>query len=133
MRNNQQKNKMRLLKLIIEGKKLEINRNLFGKETVLVDNEKVSCKRTISGTNHNIEIEGQNYELKYVVKDALKKLTGSPTFQISSNGALVSEHTIKNRSFLTLQFLIGLFLTTCIFLILKMIIKAAQNGFYYEY
>jgi hypothetical protein len=48
---------MRLLELIIEGEKLEIDRTLFGKETVLFNNQMVSHKRTITGTSHNFEIE----------------------------------------------------------------------------
>jgi hypothetical protein len=123
---------MRLLELIIKGKKLEICRNLLGKETVLIDNKIVSHKQTFSGTSHNIEIEGQNYELKYKVKKRWKGLFGSPTFEINSDGALLSEHEIKNKSFITIQFLIGLIITFCTYLILKMLIEAAQNGFFYN-
>lgn len=64
---------MRILELIIGEKKLEINRTLLGKETVLLDKHIVSQKRTITGRSHKIEIEGQIYELKYIVKNAWKK------------------------------------------------------------
>jgi hypothetical protein len=123
---------MKLLELIINRKTLEIKRNIFGNETVLVDNTIVSRKRTLFGTSHSIQIDGQNYELKYTVKHAWKKLTGKPTFEINSNGALLSEHRIKNGSFLTFQFLIGLIATYCFYLIIMLIIESAKNGFVYN-
>ncbi|MFZ6665186.1 hypothetical protein [Peijinzhouia sedimentorum] len=123
---------MKLLELIINRKKLEIKRSILGNETVFLDNKLVSRKRTLFGTSHNIEIAGQNYELKYAVKSAWKKLTGQPTFQINSNGVLLSEHNIKNSSFLTIQFLIGLIATYFMYLIIMMIIESAKNGFVYD-
>ncbi len=125
---------MRLLELIIKGKKLEINRTLLGKETVLLDEHIVSQKRTITGSSHKIEIEGQIYELKYIVKNAWKKMTGDPTIQINSEGELLSEHRINNKSFLRLQFFIGLVAMYSTYLIVHKIVEAAQNGFFlYEY
>ncbi|WKK76745.2 hypothetical protein QYS49_05540 [Marivirga salinae] len=125
---------MRLLELIIEGKKLEINRTLLGKETVLLDEHIVSQKRTITGRSHKIEIDGKIYELKYIVKNALKKLTGEPTIQINSEGKLLSEHKINNKSFVRLQFFIGLLTMYATYLIVHKIVEMAQNGFFlHEY
>ncbi|SMG51823.1 hypothetical protein SAMN05661096_03822 [Marivirga sericea] len=125
---------MRLLELNIGGKQLEINRTFWGKETVLLDEHIVSQKRNIIGTSHKIEIAGQIYELKYIVKNAWKKLTGEPTIQINSEGELVSEHKINHKSFLRLQFFIGLVAMYATYLIVHKIVELAQNGFFlHEY
>ena len=125
---------MRLLELSIEGKKLEINRTLFGRETVLLDEHIISQKRTLTGRGHKIEIEGKIYELKYIVKNTLKKLTGDPTIQINSEGKLLSEHKINNKSFVRLQFFIGLLTMYATYLIVHKIVEMAQNGFFlHEY
>ncbi|MDY7396993.1 hypothetical protein UMM65_17240 [Aureibaculum sp. 2210JD6-5] len=94
-----------------------------------MNNKLVSQKRTLFGTNHNIEINGTEYDLKYTIKDAWKRLTGKSVIQINSEGALISEHSIKNRAFLTTQFIIGFILMYCSYLILMMIIESAKNGF----
>lgn len=120
---------MKLLESVINGKKLEINRNLFGKEKVFVDGKIVSKKQNFFGSNHNIQIDGKNYELKYTVKDAWKRLTGKPIIQINSNGALVTEKQINNRSYFALQFILGFIVLYSAYLILNMIIESAKNGF----
>jgi len=123
---------MKLLELNIDDKKLVIKRSFFGKESVFIDNKVISQKRTLFGTNHNVEINGTKYELKYTVKDAWKKLLGKPIFQINSEGILVSEHYIKNNSFLRIQFILGLIASYCIYLIVTMIIESAKNGFVFN-
>ena len=120
---------MKLLESVINGKKLEINRNLFGKEKVFVDGKIVSKKQNLFGSNHNIRIDGKEYELKYTVKDAWKRLTGKPMIRINSNGALVTEQQIQNRSYFTIQFILSLIVMYSAYLILNMIIESAKNGF----
>ena len=125
---------MKLLESFINGKKLEINRNLFGKEKVYVDGKIVSKKQNFFGSNHNIQIDGKNYELKYTVKDAWKRLTGKPIIQINSNGTLLSETQINNRSYFTIQFILSFIIMYSAYMILNMIIESAKNGFvYYAY
>lgn len=123
---------MKLLEFNIDEKKLEIKRNFFGKECVFVDTKLVSKKIALFGTSHNVEIDGKKYELKYTIKDTWKNLTGKPTFQINSEGTLLSEHYIKNSSFLTIQFILGFIIIYCIYLIVMMIIESAKNGFTYN-
>lgn len=125
---------MKLLESVINGKKLEVNRNLFGKETVCVDGKIVSKKQNFLGSNHNIQIEGKNYELKYTVKDAWKKLIGKSIIQINSNGTLVTEKPINGRSYFAIQFILGFIVVYSAYIILEMVIESAKNGFvHYAY
>ena len=123
---------MKLLEQNIGARKLVVKRSLFGNERVFIDDKLVSQKRTFSGTTHRIEVEGKKYKVTYAVKGAWKKLTGRPVFQISAEGTLLSQHDIQNRSFLTIQFLIGLIVMYGIYLIITMIIESVQRGFVYH-
>ena len=125
---------MKLIELNIEGKKIEVRSTIYGKEEVLVDDNLVSRKNNFFATNHIIKINGTTYKLTYRVKDAWKKITGKPVIQISSGDTLLSEVYIKNRSFITMQFIIGFITTYCIYSVFIMLLNTAKNGYiYYAY
>ena len=120
---------MKLIALTVDGKSLEVNRTLLGSETVYLDGNLVSKKQTLFGTTHTIEVNNKKYDLKYRVKNPWKSFVGKPIFQINSEGVLISENHIENRTFLSIQLLIGFIFTFCCYLILEMIINSAKNGF----
>jgi hypothetical protein len=125
---------MKLLKSIIDGKRLEITRSFFGNEKVFINGQLVSQKQNFLGANHRIHFGEKHYELKYTVKDAWKRITGKPVIQINSNGVFISENPIKNRSYFAIQFFVGLTIMYCAYLIIMMLLESARNGFvHYAY
>lgn len=123
---------MKLIEFEIQNKKVLLQRNLIGTETISVDGEVINKKWNLFNTNHNFRLNNKDYNFKYIYKNGWKKIIGTPTFQLSSNDSIVSEYKIKNIPYLTFQFGLGLLITYVAISLLFLLIESAKRGFVFD-
>ena len=123
---------MKLIEFEIQNKKVLLERNLIGTETISVDGEVINKKWNLFSTNHNFRLNNKDYNLKYIYKDGWKKFIGTPIFQISTNENIVSEFQIKNIPYLTFQFGLGLLIAYVAISLLFSFIESAKRGFVFH-
>ncbi len=123
---------MKLIEFNIGSNTINIQRSFLGTECVYVNQILASKKSTLFGTTHNLKIDGIDYTIKYTVKNWLKKLTGTPTFELVSEGDIVSEYRISNSIFFSIQFILSLIIFYAIGIIFWTVIESAKRGFVFN-
>ncbi len=120
---------MKISTFKIENERIEIHQTFLGKETVYINNYSKSSKRGLFNKTHKLLIENKNYEIKYAVKNAWRKLIGQPVYLVLENGNVVDEIIIENRIFKTQQFLISFGIMLLAFTFIKIVLNAIENDF----
>lgn len=86
---------MKYMTINLEDHKIELHNNLLGKESVFVNDQKVSSVSSLFGTEHNFEVSDGEASTKYMLKTKMGR--GGVAIDLYKNGSPVIESPVNNQ------------------------------------